>query len=178
MRRGRIKCRRGYAQQDAEMPWRGYIISVGSALLLLLFAVDGLIPRTAFSELSRAEVGLPPIRIRSEAKGPEAVIIDTGHAMPPAASDREVAASEPASLPHSESEAELERTVAQVDNRHAANAGASAAAPARADLEAFAQVRQPGRSAFSKPRTARSASRARRKSHFAEAREHGKRFAF
>src|SRR5271165_5558063 len=160
------------------MPWRGYIIWVGSALLVLLFAIDGLMPRTAFSEPSRAEVGLPPIRIRSEAKGPEAVIIDTSHATPPAASDREVAAWEPASLPHSESEAEFDQAVAQIGNRHAANAGGSAAAPARADLEAFAQVRQPGRSAFSKPRPARSASPAPRKGHFAEAREQRERFGF
>jgi hypothetical protein len=36
------------------MPWRDYIISVGSALLALLFAIDGLMPQTAFSETSRA----------------------------------------------------------------------------------------------------------------------------
>jgi hypothetical protein len=160
------------------MPWRGYIICVGSALLLLIFAIDGLMPRTAFSAPSKAEVELPPIRIRSEAKGPEAVIIDTSHATPPAASDREVAASEPASLPHSESEAQFGQAVAQLTDRHAANAGASAAAPAGPGLEAFAQVRQPGWSAFSKPRAARPASPARGKGHIGEAGEHRERFGF
>ncbi len=178
MIRNVIKCRLGYAPQNAVMPWRGYIVSVGSALLALLFAIDGLMPRTAFSEPSRAEVGLPPIRIRSETKGPEAVIIDTRHSSLTAASGQKVAASEPASLPHSESLAEFDQAVAQPDNRHAVNAGASAAAPARADLEAFGQIRQPAWSAFGKPGPARSASQARRKRHFAEAREQRERFGF
>ncbi len=178
MRRGAITRVRGQTQRDAVLPWRGYIVSVGSALLVLLFAIDGLMPRTVFSEPSRAEVGLPPIRIRSETKGPEAVIIDTRHSSLPAASDQNVAASEPASLPHSEALAEFDQAVAQPDNRHAVNAGASAAAPARADLEAFGQIRQPAWSAFGKPGPARSASQARRKRHVAEAREQRERFGF
>ena len=99
VRRGAIRCVRGYTQQDAAMPWRGYIIWAGGALLALLFAIDGLTPRTASSEPSRAAVELPPIRIRSEAKGPEAVVIDTSRAALLAASDQELAVSEPIEAP-------------------------------------------------------------------------------
>ena len=140
------------------MPWRDYIISVGSALLALLFAIDGLMPQTAFSETSRAEVKLPPIRIRSEAKGPEAV--DTDHPSLRAAADQEVAVPEPIALPRSQSRHQLttQPTVPQ-----AATADVSAPVPAPFGLETSANVGQPYRSASNKPATARSASPARRK---------------
>jgi hypothetical protein len=159
------------------MPWRGYIIWVSGALLLLLFAIDGLMPRTTFSKHPRVEVDLPPIRIRSEAKGPEAVVIDTDHATMQAAPDQRVAILEPTALPTSGSEAQFGQAVAQAVDQQA-KAGAPTVAPARSDLEAFAQVGQPGRSAFSKPRTARSASPPRRKGHIEEARQHGERFDY
>ena len=177
MRRGAITSVRGYTQQDAAMPWRGYIVWVSGALLLLLFAIDGLMALTTFSEHPRVEVELPPIRIRSEAKGPEVVVIDTDHATIQAAPDQQ-AISETTVLPPSESEAQFGQAVAQAADQQAAKAGAPAVAPARAGLEAFAQVGQPGRSAFSKPRTARSASPARRKGHIEDARQHGERFGY
>ena len=177
MRRGAITSVRGYTQQEAAMPWCGYIIWVSGALLLLLFAIDGLIPRTTLSEQPRVEVELPPIRIRSEAKGPEAVVIDTDHATMQAAPDRQVAILEPATLPTSGSESQFGQAVAQATDQQAVKAGVPAVAPARTDLEAFAQLGQPGRPALSKPRTARS-SPPRRKGHVEEARQHGERFGY
>jgi hypothetical protein len=178
VRRGAITSVRGYTQQDAAMPWRGYIIWVSGALLLLLFAIDGLMPRTTLGEQPRVEVELPPIRIRSEAKGPEAVVIDTDHATMQAAPDQQLAILEPAALPTSGSEAQFGQAVAHAADQQAVKAGVPAVAPARSDLVAFAQVGQPGRSELSKPRTARSASPPRGKGLIEEARQHGERFGY
>ncbi|CCE08411.1 exported hypothetical protein [Bradyrhizobium sp. STM 3843] len=80
------------------MPLRSYLLWVGGALLLLLFALDGLLPQTASSEAFSASTELPPIRIRSEIKGPEAVVIDTSRAARlPTQPNDEAAASEPSS---------------------------------------------------------------------------------
>ena len=177
MRRCAITSVRGYTQQNAAMPWRGYIIWVSGALLLLLFAIDGLMPRTTLGEHPRVEVELPPIRIRSEAKGPEAVVIDTDHATMQAAPDQQVAILEPTALPTSGSEAQFGQAVAHAADQQAAKAGTPAAAPARTDLETFAQLGQPGRPALSKPRTARS-SPPRRKGQIEEARQHGERIGY
>ena len=76
MRPGTIRSWRASARQDSVMPWRGYMLWVGGTLLLLLLALDGLMPRTAFSHAATAEVRFPPIRIHSAVKGPEAVVIE------------------------------------------------------------------------------------------------------
>ena len=62
-------------QFDAEMPLRQYFLFVGVALLALLFVANWLVP--ASSERTVSAVNFPPIRIHSDRKGPEAVVIDT-----------------------------------------------------------------------------------------------------
>ena len=62
---------------DAQTPLRGYFLWVGGALLVLLFAADSLLPAPLPSKLIESHSTLPPIRITSELKGPEAVVIDT-----------------------------------------------------------------------------------------------------
>ena len=62
---------------DAQIPVRGYFLWVGGALLVLLFATDSLLPAPLPSKLIESHSTLPPIRITSERKGPEAVVIDT-----------------------------------------------------------------------------------------------------
>jgi len=58
------------------MPLRSYILCVGGALLALLFAADALLPKPSTTGIvSGAEP--PQIRIRSERKGPEAIVFDT-----------------------------------------------------------------------------------------------------
>ncbi|MGM4870711.1 hypothetical protein AB7645_05740 [Bradyrhizobium sp. 956_D2_N1_5] len=56
---------------------RAYFLSVGGALLLLLLAADWVLPAPLPSRLTDSHSALPPIRIHTELKGPEAVIIDT-----------------------------------------------------------------------------------------------------
>jgi len=68
---------RGYAQQESVIQWRGYFLSIGGVLLLLLWVADGLMPRFASGGALTARVAFPPIRIRSDVKGPEAVAIVT-----------------------------------------------------------------------------------------------------
>jgi hypothetical protein len=78
---------------ESEIPLRGYLLSVGGALLLLLFAADWVLPAPLPSRLMESHSALPPIRINSELKGPEAVVIDTN--MPvlmPMPRDEEIAA--------------------------------------------------------------------------------------
>ena len=61
-----------------EIPLRRYFLLVGGALLALLFAADAIIPRQPAIESGNSGPRLPRIRIHSEQKGPEAVVIDTG----------------------------------------------------------------------------------------------------
>jgi hypothetical protein len=53
---------------DAQTPVRGYFLSVGGALLVLLFAADSLLPAPLPSKLIESHSTLPPIRIASELK--------------------------------------------------------------------------------------------------------------
>jgi hypothetical protein len=62
-------------------------------LLVLLFAADSLLPAPLPSKLIESHSTLPPIRITSERKGPEAVVIDTSQpGFPPMLPDKEIAA--------------------------------------------------------------------------------------
>jgi hypothetical protein len=78
---------------DAQAPVRGYFLWVGGALLVLLFAADSLLPAPLPSKLIESHSTLPRIRITSELKGPEAVVIDTSQpGFPPIPLDKEIAA--------------------------------------------------------------------------------------
>ena len=77
----------------AQSPVRGYFLWVGGALLVLLFAADSLLPAPLPSKLIVSHSTLPPIRITSELKGPEAVVIDTSQPdFLPMLPDKEIAA--------------------------------------------------------------------------------------
>ena len=78
---------------DVQTPLRGYFLSVGGALLVLLFAADSLLPAPPPSKLVESHSTLRPIRITSERKGPEAVVIDTSQfGFLPMLPDNEIAA--------------------------------------------------------------------------------------
>jgi hypothetical protein len=78
---------------DAQTPLRGYFLWVGGALLALLFAADSLLPAPLPSKLIESHSTLPPIRITSELKGPEAVVINTSQpGFLPILPDKEIAA--------------------------------------------------------------------------------------
>ena len=72
-----VRSMRGHAQGESVVPWRGYVLWVGGTLLVLFFAVDVLMPPPAASRYFSAPAKMPTIRIHSEVKGPEKVIIDT-----------------------------------------------------------------------------------------------------
>ena len=65
----------------SEIPLRGYFLSVGAALLLLLFAANWVLPAPSSGQ-PESQTTLPRIRIHSDAKGPEAVVIDTNRPLP------------------------------------------------------------------------------------------------
>ncbi|WP_454649980.1 hypothetical protein [Bradyrhizobium liaoningense] len=65
---------------DHEIPLRPYFLGVGGALLALLIAADWLISQPR-NESSHSEPTLPKIRIYSELKGPESVVIDSNFSM-------------------------------------------------------------------------------------------------
>jgi hypothetical protein len=78
---------------DCQIPLRGYFLWVGGALLVLLFAADSLLPAPLPSKLIESHSAHPPIRITSELKGPEAVVIDTNQpGFLPMLPDNEIAA--------------------------------------------------------------------------------------
>lgn len=77
MSRKSLLSRRASNLVEPELPLRSYFLSVGGALLLLLLAADWVLPAPLPSQLTDSHSMLPPIRIHSELKGPDAVVIDT-----------------------------------------------------------------------------------------------------
>lgn len=59
------------------MPVVRYFIIVGVALLGLLFAADAYLPKTPTTEVPQAKADLSVIRIHSDQKWPERIVIDT-----------------------------------------------------------------------------------------------------
>jgi hypothetical protein len=77
---------------DSQVPLRDYFLWVGGALLVLLFAANSLLPAPPPSKLIESHSTLPPIRITSERKGPETVVIDTSQpGFPPMLPDKQIA---------------------------------------------------------------------------------------
>ncbi len=70
------RSRRPHEWNDHEIPLWRYFLFAGGALLTLLFVADWVMPRPANDSIN-SEPKLPIIRIYSELKGPEAVVIDT-----------------------------------------------------------------------------------------------------
>jgi hypothetical protein len=60
-----------------EMPLRQYFLFAGGALLSLLLAANAVFTPPASNKNGIVEPQLPQIRIHSEHKGPEAIVIDT-----------------------------------------------------------------------------------------------------
>ena len=80
---------RAHQETETALPWRGYFLSVGGALLCLLWAAGSLLPEPSPGRFTEADPALPPIRIQSAMKGPERVAIDTNQSQP-APSDKEI----------------------------------------------------------------------------------------
>ncbi len=91
MSRKSLLSRRASGLVEPELPLRGYFLSVGGALLLLLLAADWVLTAPLPSRLIDSHSALPPIRIHSELKGPEAVVIDINGPMAVPA-DKEITA--------------------------------------------------------------------------------------
>jgi hypothetical protein len=62
---------------DSQIPLRDYFLWIGGTLLVLLFAADSLLPAPPPSKLIESHFTRPPIRITSDLKRPEAVVIET-----------------------------------------------------------------------------------------------------
>jgi hypothetical protein len=75
--RGSVLSTRARGSVDSQIPLRDYFLWVGGALLLLLFAADCLLPARPQSKLVESHFTRPPIRITSDLKGPQAVVIET-----------------------------------------------------------------------------------------------------
>ena len=76
MSRKSVLSMRAGGSVESEIPLLGYVLSVGGALLLLLFAADWVLPAPLPSQLMESHSAIPPIRIHSELKAPEAVVIE------------------------------------------------------------------------------------------------------
>ena len=74
---------------ESAFPFRGYFLSVGGALLCLLWMAGALLPAPAPGHLTETDSALPPIRIQSAMKAPERVVIDTNQPLP-APSDKAI----------------------------------------------------------------------------------------
>jgi hypothetical protein len=89
VRRRSVLSIRAGGSVDSVLPLRGYLLSVGGALLCLLFAADWVLPAPLPSRFSESGTALPPIRIHSDVKRPESVVINTNEPLP-APADKEV----------------------------------------------------------------------------------------
>ena len=78
------------------MPLLAYFWMVGTALLTLLFVADSYLPKAQVADLAAAD--RPAIRIHSDRKWPELVVLDTQSPVP-VASTPEVGIAETASSP-------------------------------------------------------------------------------
>jgi hypothetical protein len=146
---------------------------IGGALLLLLLALDGLMPPTAFSHAS-AEVRFPPIRIRSDLKGPEAVVIDTSQVMRRPIPDHDIAAAEPVTPSRPESDADQAQPFTTLQGT-AADHSTLTSQPAPAAREAFAQLDRPDQSGNRKPARPVSATRRHAQRRIEASRQHAER---
>ena len=77
MSRRSVLSTRARGSVDSQIRLRDYFLWVGEALLVLLFAADSLLPAPPPSKLIESHFTRPPIRITSDRKGPEAVVIET-----------------------------------------------------------------------------------------------------
>ena len=77
MSRRSVLSTRARGSVDSQIPLRDYFLWVGGTLLVLLFAADFLLPAPLPSKLIESHFTRPLIRISSDRKGPEAVVIDT-----------------------------------------------------------------------------------------------------
>ena len=151
MRRAFARSMRGHAQSESVVPWRGYVLWVGGTLLALFVAADALMPPPAASRYFSAAAKMPTIRIHSEVKGPEVVVIDTSGFVPPELRTEQVEASEQNAS--SRKAIELQATPPMQEQTEAS---VSASAPPVAGIrETFAQLAPqagvaPGKSATRK----------------------------
>ena len=127
MRHTFVRSMRGHSQSESVVPWRGYVLWVGGALLALFFAADALMPPPAANPYTSATAKMPTIRIHSEVKGPEAVVIDAREFVRPEFRYEQVEASE------------LHAT-APLPEQTGASVSASASPPVAGVRETFAQL--------------------------------------
>ncbi|RZN20088.1 hypothetical protein CWO90_34420 [Bradyrhizobium sp. Leo121] len=67
---------------ESAFPWRGYFVSAGGALVCLLWLTNWVLPAQVPGRFSEPDPARPPIRIHSDVKGPERVVIDTNQPLP------------------------------------------------------------------------------------------------
>lgn len=76
---------------DNGLPLRSYFLTVGSALVCSLLATGWVLPAKLPDHFAGPDAVRPSIRIHSDLKGPERIVIDTNQLLPSSA-DREIAA--------------------------------------------------------------------------------------
>ena len=144
MRSSFVRPMRVRGSHESEMPVRGYFLSVGGALLMLLFAADWLMARPVPNGSINSHSELPGIRIHSELKGPEAVVIDTNQPTIPPLPAKHQGAAAPQSLPSPEPHMDntYEEPIPPVLEQVGAEHGglAMSAEPARNVRDRFAQL--------------------------------------
>ncbi|MDF0493699.1 hypothetical protein [Bradyrhizobium yuanmingense] len=67
---------------DSALPLRGYFLSVGGALLCLLLLASWVLPAQLPAHPAEPDPPRPPIRIHSDVKLPERIVIEVSPASP------------------------------------------------------------------------------------------------
>ncbi|MDF0515714.1 hypothetical protein P0R31_00455 [Bradyrhizobium yuanmingense] len=89
MSRRSAKFMRASLPTDSALPLRGYFLSVGGALVCLLFLANWVLPAQLPAHPAEPGPARLPIRIHSDVKPPERVVIDTNQSLP-GPSDKEI----------------------------------------------------------------------------------------
>ncbi|RXT35248.1 hypothetical protein B5V03_35820 [Bradyrhizobium betae] len=67
---------------ETALPLRGYLLSVGGALLALIWTAGSMLPAPSAGRFADEDPARPPILIHSAVRGPERVVIDTNQSLP------------------------------------------------------------------------------------------------
>lgn len=119
------------------MPLLRYFLFVGGSLIALLFVVNVAFPTAPLPENLTSGSDLPPIRIHSERKLPERVVIDTSVALPMQA------AAAPVAIAQVKPQAQIQvQTPAQADGPALQTNVRAPVQPAIAAISAKARVRE------------------------------------
>ena len=98
------------------MPLLRYFVFVGGVLLALLFVCNAVLPQVPLPSTLHSGSDMPAVRIKSERKWPERIVMDTSVPLTSALTVAAAATAQPTAAAASEAKANLREAFAQMSN--------------------------------------------------------------